>query len=105
MDVFAKLTTIANEHVNTNASPKGKQLYDQACNVIANDLTCTNMESKMKCGVNNVLTEYTRGEACYQKLNLPLPSFEDVVGLGRALKTYDDCIAEHGEWNTNETPP
>lgn len=99
LNTFSELTAITNEYIKTKCDDD-KNLYNKACNVIANDLqnkSTTDIAQTMLSNIDIVFKDYNIGKLFYEKNNMPLPPFEEIVGQGRALRIYDEFIEEENK--------
>ena len=92
--LMAQLVAMTNNHVKTKLSPEKVKEYDDACTIIANDLSCSTpnrIAENMTCALVKTLTHYNIGKAFYDRHPDQLvPEFEEVVAIGKALQSYDD---------------
>jgi hypothetical protein len=95
LSILGELTAITNEYVATKMSVDDQNLYNNACNVIANDLqglSASDMASKVKTAVQDMMDTYNIGKATFERNNMVVPCFDEVVSLGRAMQIYDKCM-------------
>ena len=99
VNALAQLTEITNKHVDDKMSTDEKATYNQACMMIADELqgkSASEIMSSATTALNDVMDAYNIGKAVYERRNWTIPSFEDLVGVGRAMKIYEKSIAEDG---------